>query len=288
MKNNLDRFIKHLDIACGFSANTVKAYGYDLNSLLAFLSEKKATAWSAVTRDLLLNYFSTLKRAKIAPASLQRKAVCFNTFFEYLINNNSLSSNPARDLVPGRQGRSLPHVLTQQQVNHLIETASRTPKTGLRDAAIIETLYSSGIRVSELAGLKVGQLEGESLRIRGKGNKDREVYIGKPAYLAILKYLGSLPKNKQKSDRIFALGVRSVQRIFEQASAIAGLDPAATPHTLRHSYATHLLEGGADLRTIQDLLGHSSIATTQIYTHVANEKKRKEYIKAHPRSSLRQ
>lgn len=286
MKNDLDRFIDHLEIARGFSPNTVKAYGYDLTSLLTFLPEKNVTTWSAVTRDLLLDYFSTLKKSKISSASLQRKAVSFNTFFEYLINNNSLSSNPARDIVPGRQGRSLPRVLTQQQVNHLIETASKSPKTGLRDAAIIETLYSSGLRVSELAGLKVGQLEGESLRIRGKGNKDREVYIGKPAYLAILKYLGSLPKNKQKADRIFSLGVRSVQRILEQASALAGLDPAATPHTLRHSYATHLLEGGADLRTIQELLGHSSIATTQIYTHVANEKKRKEYIKAHPRSKI--
>lgn len=286
MKSVIFSFLHDLSIARGFSANTVKSYGYDLSSLLTFLSKKGVSTWSAVTRDHLLDYFSTLKKSKIAPASLQRKAVCFNTFFEYLINNNSLSANPARDLVPGRQGRSLPHVLTVAQVNLLIETASKAPKTGLRDAAVIETLYSSGLRVSELVGLKIGQLEGESLRIRGKGSKDREVYIGKPAYLAILKYLGSRPKEKSKNDLIFAMGPRSIQRILNHASTLAGTEPPATPHTLRHSYATHLLENGCDLRTIQELLGHSSIATTQIYTHVANEKKRKEYIKAHPRSKL--
>lgn len=286
MINIIESFLRHLSIARGFSSNTVKSYGYDLSSLLSFLTKKGITTWSSVSRDHLLDYFAALKKQKIKPASLQRKAVAFKTFFEYLQNNNSISANRARDLVPGRQGRSLPHVLTIPQVNSLIAAASKVPKNGIRDAAIIETLYSSGLRVSELVNLKAGQLEGESLRIRGKGNKDREVYIGKPAYLAILKYLGSLHQNKQKADRIFALGVRSVQRILNQASSLSGLDPAATPHTLRHSYATHLLEGGADLRTIQELLGHSSIATTQIYTHVANEKKRREYIKAHPRSKF--
>jgi integrase/recombinase XerC len=286
MNEQIRSFLRHLEIARGFSLNTVKAYGYDLTSLLTFLTQKSITTWPTVTRDHLLDYFATLKKAKVKPTSLQRKAVAFNTFFEYLINNKSLTINPVRDLVPGRQGRSLPHVLTIAQVNALITAATKAPKTGLRDAAVIETLYSSGLRVSELVGLKIGQLEGESLRIRGKGNKDREVYIGKPAYLAVIKYLGSLAKERGKNDRIFALGSRSVQRILNQASTLAGTEPPATPHTLRHSYATHLLEGGADLRTIQELLGHSSIATTQIYTHVANEKKRKEYTKAHPRSKL--
>lgn len=286
MRSDISSFLRDLDLGRNFSTNTIKSYGYDLTSLLVFLASKGLTSWASITRENLLDYFAALKKVKAKPATLQRKAVAFNSFFEYLINNNSLSANPARDLAPGRQGLRLPHVLTIAQVNALISAAARDPKIGMRDSAIIETLYSSGLRVSELVQLKVGQLEGESLRVRGKGNKDREVYIGKPAYLAIIKYLGSLPANRKKSDRIFAISSRSAQRILRRASSLSGLEPPATPHTLRHSYATHLLEGGADLRTIQELLGHSSIATTQIYTHVASEKKRKEYIKAHPRSRL--
>lgn len=287
MNELLMKFLQHTEIVRGLSQNTLKSYKYDITSLLIWLQKNKIEIWPHVTKEILIDYFSALKRQGIKYTSMQRKAACFKAFFAYLKNNSTVSQNPAEDLTPGRQPRPLPRVLTLKQIDSLIAAATKNKKTGLRDAAIIETLYSSGMRISELVSLKIRNLDGESIRIKGKGSKEREVFIGRPAYLAIIKYLGSLQYKKGLNDYIFGIKDDMIQNIVSAASLLAGIDPPATPHTLRHSYATHLLENNCDLRTIQELLGHSSISTTQIYTHVANEKKRKEYYKAHPRSGLK-
>jgi site-specific recombinase XerD len=285
MNDSIVSYLQELEIAHGFAKNTVKAYAYDLGSLHEFLHQNQIQSWATVSREILLNYFAGLKKRGLKPASLQRKAVCFNSFFKYLFTSTKIKISPALYLFPSRAHRTLPHVLNEQQINSLISAAAAHSKTGLRDAAVIEMLYSSGLRVSELVQIRSNQLTGEVLRVRGKGSKEREVFVGKPAYLATIKYLGSL-QIKDKSNRIFSLTSRTIERILARTSLLANIDPAATPHTLRHSYATHLLAGGADIRVIQELLGHSNLSTTEIYTHLTNETKRREYIKAHPRSKL--
>lgn len=287
MKDSIRDYLKYLDIARNASTNTIKSYSSDLSSLLAFLWDSDVKEWTRVDRENIIDYFAFLKKAKANPSSMKRKAACFRSFFDYLKNKNGMSVNPADDMVTGRMGRKLPRLLSNKQIDLLISKAAESVKTGLRDVAIIETLYSSGMRISELVNLRVHQLDGESIRIKGKGNKEREIYIGKPAHLAVIKYLGSLPCPKKNKDDIFDISISLIQKLLKRVSVSCGIYPPASPHTLRHAYATHMLENGCDLRTIQELLGHSSIATTQIYTHVANEKKRKEYFKAHPRSVIK-
>lgn len=281
----LTAFYQELDIAKGFAKNTVKSYAYDLGALHNYLHNLRVDSWAAVTRNMLIAYFAELKLKGLKSITLQRKAVCFGTFFNYLIVQKRIIINPANNIFPSKTKRTLPQVLTEQQINRLLEVASESPKTALRDVAIIETLYSSGLRVSELTQLHANQLSGENLRVMGKGSKEREVFIGKPAYLAIIKYLGSQNLIGRNS-RIFSFTSRTIQRVLNNASKKAQIDPPATPHTLRHSYATHLLAGGADIRIIQELLGHEHLATTEIYTHVAHETKKREYKKAHPRNNL--
>lgn len=277
-------FLDYLELEKGLSSTSVKAYHTDLKLFIDYLKSKDVLSWDSVRNEHIKNYFVYLMRKDTKRSSLQRKAVAIRSLFDHLIETRNFRDNPAKRLTLSRSEKDLPHVLSQKQIDSMINEVSKNTKYGLRDSAIIETLYSSGLRISEFISLKVSQLDDENIKIKGKGNKERIVFLGKPAAMAINKYLYSLPRPKKKADEVFGLKQRMIQYILNKASKAAGIDPPATPHTLRHSYATHLLDNGCDLRTIQELLGHSSIATTQVYTHVANERKRREYIKSHPRS----
>jgi site-specific recombinase XerD len=283
MYTAIESFLQFIDLARGRAQLTLAAYRSDLDLFHDFLIDRQVNDWSAVTQTLLLEYFQQLKRHRSQPATMRRKAVTLRLFFAYLKNNNSITVDPTKELHLSRVHKDLPDTLTIEQVERLIAAAKHSrSKTSLRDTAIIEVLYSSGLRVNELAGLTQRQIQGDTLRVRGKGNKEREVYIGRVAQAALQSYLTSLPRPPRGP--LFGLRPRMIQYLLNRYSAAAGLDPAATPHTLRHSFATHMLDAGSDLRTIQDLLGHSSIATTQIYTHVSKDKKREEFFTTHPRS----
>jgi len=251
------------------------------------INNNNAFDWSDLARSQVLDYFESLrKHDNFKPATLQRKAAALRLFLDYLVTQGVLSTNPAKGLQVAKFQRSLPKVLTLQEVDKLLKMASQSPNTGLRDVAIIELLYSSGVRISELLSLTVDQIDGDFLRVTGKGGKPREVFIGEFARVAVYKYLASCNPPKSNADPIFDITRSWAFKLLARYSHLGGISPAASPHTLRHSFATHMLENNGDLRAIQELLGHSSIVTTQIYTHVSKEKKRREYIKSHPRSKL--
>jgi integrase/recombinase XerC len=284
----VDDFLKHLRGARNLSKHTLRAYAGDLRRFTQFLGGEAAIAAGRVDVPALRRYLATLAAARRAKSSTARSLACLRTFFSFLERRRIVASNPAADLRGPRKERRLPGVLDEKDVEKLLDAAG-----GRRNRALLETLYAGGLRVSEAVGLDVADatLEGGLVRVReGKGSKERLAPIGRPAVRAIEAWLDERRRISNNGGALFVndrggrIDVRTARRIVAAAAKAAGLGRRVTPHTLRHSFATHLLDRGCDLRSVQELLGHENVTTTPIYTHVSVGRLKQVYESAHPRA----
>jgi integrase/recombinase XerC len=299
LEQGLAEFLTHLGLEKNASDKTVKSYREDLTQALAFARDrvKKGSVDPADWNTRLLRAFvSWLHEQGYAKATVARRLAAVRSFGRFLCRQGVLSVNPAQALRGPRQDRKLPHFLTQPDVQRLLVAPPDTDWSGRRDRAILETLYSAGIRVSELVGLDLADmnLNDGVITVRGKGKRERLALLGPAAVSAVDRWLADrsvlLHKSGREAAAVFLnksggrLTARSVGRLLASRLRQAGLDSRTTPHTLRHSFATHMLDAGADIRGVQELLGHKSLTTTQVYTHVSTQRLRDSYHKAHPRS----
>jgi integrase/recombinase XerC len=291
----IERFLRYLDVERDVSPHTLKGYREDLESLAVYLSDDsgKPPAPGGIDPLDLRQYISDLHEAGYARTSISRRLASLRSFFRFAQREGIVDSNPAKPLRNPRKQRQLPHFMTSDEVERLLLAPDSHQRMGARDLAILETMYSTGVRVSELVGLNLADVELDEgvARVRGKGRRERYAPLGSFAVGAIRRWLEHRHEEKlERDDAIFVnrlgsrLSTRSVGRMLEKYLAKAGLDRRTTPHTLRHSFATHLLDRGADIRSVQELLGHRSLVTTQVYTHLTTATLRKAYEKAHPRA----
>ena len=297
---NLAEFLDYLRIEKNRSENTLRSYQTDLELLMEFLTNKGVSDWNKSTTDLIKEWVIDLKRKHISNTTIARRISSVKVFFGFLVKRNLIEINPTLKLISPKLNKVLPNVLGQKQAEQLltqaanIEVEEEIEEVRIRDYAILEVLYSTGIRVSELVGLNLEDINFSNLTLKvlGRGRKERIVPFGIPARDAIDKYLDE-SRNKFNNKNINALflgqrgnrlNVRQVRRILNKAMAQIENGKEISPHDLRHSAATHMLEAGADLRIVQELLGHSSLATTQKYTHVTIERLREVFANAHPRA----
>jgi integrase/recombinase XerD len=290
-------FVTHVRVEKGLSANTVSAYRRDLIKFEAF-AKKRKLALEAVSRDDLVDFLAGLYREKLESRTVARQLVTLRNFFRYAQIQDLISTDPSANLESPKIRRSLPGYLRLEEVERLLTQPDANAALGLRDRAMLEVLYSTGLRVSELVGLRVGDLDSKAgcVRCIGKGDKERIVPVGRKALAMVEKYLEQarpeiLRQAKALNNaalfvnkRGVALSRVGVWKILSGYGRRAGLRVALTPHMLRHSFATHLLERGADLRSVQLMLGHADISTTQIYTHVVEERLKQIYKAHHPRA----
>ena len=292
-------FLQYLKIERNCSALTIKSYGEDIDSILEYFRDFGGgiPAVGDVTIANLRGYVAYLHECEYSRATMARRLACLRSLFRYCCREQLAATNPAKALRTPRAGRRLPHFLATEQVAQLLEAPPANQPMGLRDRAILETLYTAGLRVAELAALNVESWDRDAdiLRVIGKGRKERVAPVGRYAAVALSRWLevrspdpgasathqGAMFLNKRGR----RLTTRSVGRLLEKYIRQTGLDRLTTPHTLRHSFATHLLDGGADLRSVQELLGHKSLTTTQIYTHVSTKRLRETYEKSHPHAA---
>ena len=304
MQKAIEDFLQHLVVERGFSQHTLDAYRNDLGQFSDFLKERlngasdQEDVWLRVDLDLLNDYIADLRgRRGYRDTTTARKVAAIKSFFTFLAQNGVIEEPPTESLGSPRVGRSLPKYLTEDEVDLLLKEADKTGTAeGQRDANILELLYATGLRVSELVSLNVQDIDFEESYIRcwGKGSKERIVYAHDKALNGLQDYLStsrmSLVGSNKDETALFVnhrgerLTRQWVWNILKTYSKRAGIDRKITPHTLRHSFATHLLQKGASLRHVQELLGHSSISTTQVYTHLTSEHLREEYEKSHPRA----
>lgn len=289
MNELLESFIKHLSNERNYSEHTVKAYRGDLENFRDFLLKEEKEIEDADIATINA-YVSTLY-GKNSPSSVERKVSAIRSFFSYLVRKGLATQNPAKLVRTPKKEKHLPVFLSVDEVFNLVDVKdSEKNPLRVRDRAILELLYSSGLRVSELAGATLADLSmGEAImRVRGKGNKERIVPVGSKALSALGEYLDIRGTLKPASDRIFlnsrggGITTRSLARIIKKYGLVSGISKNVSPHVLRHSFATHLLAGGADLRAIQEMLGHASLSTTQRYTHLSVERIMEVYDKTHP------
>jgi integrase/recombinase XerD len=290
-------FITHVRVEKGLSANTVSAYRRDLMKFEAFAKKRQLTL-EAVSRDDLVDFLAGLYREKLESRTVARQLVTLRNFFRYAQIQDLIATDPSANLESPKLRRSLPGYLRLEEVERLLAQPDPNTTLGLRDRAMLEVLYSTGLRVSELVGLRVGDLDGKSgcVRCIGKGDKERIVPVGRKALASVEKYLQEGRPEMLRhakavnstalfvNNRGVALSRVGVWKILSAYGRRAGLRVALTPHMLRHSFATHLLEHGADLRSVQLMLGHADISTTQIYTHVVEERLKQIYKAHHPRA----
>ena len=291
----ISSFLTHVRVEKGLSANTISAYRRDLMKFDAF-AQKRKLSLEAVSRDDLVDFLAGLYRQKLESKSVARHLVTLRNFFRYAQIQDVIPADPSIDLESPKIRRSLPGYLRLEEVDRLLLQPDANTPLGLRDRAMLEVLYSTGLRVSELTGLRVNDLDSKvgCVRCIGKGDKERIVPVGKKALGMVDKYLrDARPQLLGKALGTPALFVNrrgralsrvGVWKILSGYGRRAGLRQALTPHMLRHSFATHLLERGADLRSVQLMLGHADIATTQIYTHVVEERLKQIYKAHHPRA----
>ena len=295
MDKLLDEYLNYLTVERGLSHNTIEAYSHALTEFVRFLEDAGAASWKQVDQDHCFLYLVSLRKAGKAPASQEQALAAIRGFFRFALAEGRLGSDPTVNLEGPKKGLSLPRVLTVNQVDRLLSAPNVTTVTGLRDRAMLELLYAAGLRVGELVGLTLEELDMRHsyLRTRGKGNKERIVPVGGQAVLWLTAYLrdgrGKLAKSVQQphlflNRRGKPLTRQWVWKLVAKYAAQAQLPDWVSPHVLRHSFATHLLMGGADLRSVQAMLGHADISTTQIYTHLSCGHLKSVYDKYHPRA----
>ncbi len=293
MEEQVRHFLVYMTAERNFSPLTIALYKREIEEFGAFLKSQGLESWGQADRTVARRYLAMLASQGKAKASMARRVAELHSFYRFMLREGLLAENPLVALKAPKADKKLPEFLSVEETVALLSIPDVTTALGLRDRAILELLYASGMRVSELIGLKTGDVtpsSGEAL-VWGKGAKERIVLVGRPALEALEVYLrDGRPKllGQKQSTAVFVnrmgqpFSVRGVQRLLDDASQAAGLARNITPHTLRHTFATHLLDGGADLRMVQELLGHSSVSTTQIYTHVTQAHARRIYLDTHP------
>lgn len=329
-------FLSYLKYEKHFSGHTAKCYGADMEQFMDFLLVAAGTGsdghgddqtnnpWASVPGgvatatetkqqtsleqlvlqadvDTIRRYMAALSEKQYSKSTTARKLATLRSFYKFLVKRNYVSNNPVTTIKTPKQDKKLPRFLEYEEVQRLLAAPPTNTWLGSRDRAILETLYSTGMRVSEIVSLNINDVDflGEVIHVRGKGKKERISPIGSSALQAIQHYLEFRNRRMQNDSNfdpkvLFAnkhgqrLSTRSVRRKTDKYLLQAGLDPKISPHTLRHSFATHMLNNGADLRSVQELLGHQSLSTTQIYTHVTTSRMKEVYDKAHPRSETQE
>ncbi len=318
----IHEFLDYLNFEKHFSAHTAKCYNADLVQYCDFLTSQSrqhsdsASSWSltqpssglatqtetrleqliiSATTEDVRSYMVVLNDKQYSPSTTARKLATLRSFYKFLVKRSYITGNPVTAVRTPKQEKKLPKFLEYEDVKRLLETPPADNWLGARDRAIMETLYSTGIRVSELTGLNIEDVDflSEVIHVRGKGKKERIAPVGSSALQSIQSYMEFRNRRAQSNSNFDSrvlfvnkhgkrLSTRSVRRKMDKYLKLAGLDPAISPHTLRHSFATHMLNGGADLRSVQELLGHQSLSTTQIYTHLTTSKLKEVYDHAHP------
>ena len=299
MQEVFNRYINYLEAERNASPYTVRNYTSDLlgskniKGFFAFLTEKGIETLDKADRSLLRDYLAYLVEQGLVKASIARKLSAIRSFYRYLVREEILPVNPVQETSSPKLDKRLPSFLTTEEITRLLEAPDLTNPQGQRDRVFMELLYASGLRVSELVGLNLEQvnLDTREIRVWGKGAKERMVLMGEPAARALIAYLNNGRQKllgEKRSSALFLnryggrLTERSIQSILEEYAHLAGIGKRVYPHMLRHTFATHLLDGGADLRVVQELLGHASLSSTQIYTHVSKSQAKKVYLSAHP------
>lgn len=296
LTEQVEDYLRYSQIERGLSANTITSYRQDLTAFINFLKKEHLKTWP--TKALDIDAFLAQQRdLNKATSSISRLISSLRKFYQWLVRQNIQKINPMLEIDSPKKRRSLPVALTVDEINHLLEQPNTNKKLGLRDRALLETLYATGIRVSELINLKFNDLHEELklIKVFGKGSKERLIPISEVALSWIDSYKEKVRdplilKVGQNSDFIFlnsrgtALTRQAVWQIIKKYCNMAGIQKNVTPHTLRHTFATHLLENGADLRVVQEILGHSDISTTQIYTNLSQKHILQVYAKTHPRT----
>jgi integrase/recombinase XerD len=291
-------FVAHLEFERGLSRNTMEAYRADLLQFGEFLGERGRTALTARPVDVadFLASLTGADGATASPATVNRKSACLRSFYRHLRREELLDGDPTANLASPRRSRRLPHVLTRAEVARLLEQPRGTEPLDLRDRALLELMYACGLRASEAIDLEVTDLDLDELVLRahGKGSKERLIPVGRTAAEAVRVYLSrgrSRLVGAAVESRLFvnyrggALTRQGLYKIVRRHANAAGLADKMSPHTLRHSFATHLLAGGCDLRAVQEMLGHADVTTTQLYTHLSSERLKDVYFRAHPRAT---
>jgi integrase/recombinase XerD len=290
----LDQFLHYLTVEKGLAQKTLEAYRHDLNRFLSHLEERRIDDVQRVTKLDVRAFLLLLRGRKLSNKTIVRNLVAIRTFFRFLTHEGKLESNPVEDLESPQLAQTLPDILSVEEVEHLLETPKPQTLLGIRDRSMLEMLYATGMRVSELVNLQMNQLnlEGGYVLLFGKGSKERAVPLGAEAIKWVSHYLkGTRQRLSKGKESPFLFLNRSGRKMSRQAfwkkikmsGRRAGIRKKITPHLLRHSFASHLLARGADLRSVQMLLGHSDISTTQIYTHVTGERLKQVHKRHHPR-----
>ncbi|MDP2931153.1 MAG: site-specific tyrosine recombinase XerD [Chloroflexota bacterium] len=301
MKEAVDSFLTYLEVEKGFSGNTIEAYRNDLSQMVTFTegeAAKRGTSpsWAGFNRQTMLSYILQLKERGYAATTQARKVAAAKSFFNFMVDEGKIKSNPTENVGSPKVGKSLPKPISISWVRRLLEQpAKMSTLEARRDKAMLELLYASGMRVSELVSLNAGDVDTQDGYVRcfGKGHKERLIPIHQKAAASVAEYTRDVRPQlaRGKNDSALFLNPRGErltrqgfwQKVKEYAKA-ANLDTKISPHTLRHSFATHMLSGGADLRSVQELLGHANISTTQVYTRLTTEHIRRTYDKSHPRA----
>lgn len=296
-RDNIEDFLDHLRDGRRLSDNTVAAYGRDLDQFADFLDRAGVDDLSVVDHKLLRSFLANQQARGYARSTVARRCACVRGFYHFLIESGAVETDPSTTLSFKIKGRKLPRFLTERETGAMIDEQQQDLELARRDKAIIETLYATGIRVGELCSLKLCDVDLEALCVRvvGKGDKERVALLGNPAARALALYIdcerpGLIERSGYAGDAVFLgkrgspIDQRQVRRIVEREASRISAGDNVSPHTFRHSFATHMLAHGADLRSVQELLGHKNVATTQIYTHLTTDEIRKAYDKSHPHS----
>ncbi len=298
MEELLKRYVRHLELERSISPLTVRNYTGDIQGFLDFLGNNGVDSLDKVNRSTMRLYLGWLHEKGIARASISRKLSALRSFYRYLARENLVDAEPLLTLSSPKLEKRLPTFLTHEEVARLIEAPDALTPHGLRDRAILELLYAAGLRVSEIVALDLKDIDlgSRQIVVWGKGSKERMVLMGRPAAEALKLYLdlGRIKLEGKAYTQAFFLNrfgeriaERRIQHLIKKYAQQAGLEMRVFPHIMRHTFATHLLDGGADLRVVQDLLGHARLSSTQVYTHVTLSQIRRKYLAAHPRSSTR-
>jgi len=293
MQEVFNKYVNYLEAEKNASRYTVRNYTTDLLGFFNFLKTKGISSLQEVDKHVLRDYLSYLMEEGIVKASIARKLSAIRSFYRYLLREGMVTTNPVASTSSPKLDKRLPSFLTPEEMVRLLQAPGLSTPQGLRDRGLIELLYASGLRVSELVNLDMERVNFDTneIRVWGKGSKERMVLMGKPAADALRTYLSQgRPKllGDKRSSALFVnryggrLIARRVQRILGKYASLAGINKRVYPHLLRHTFATHLLDGGAGLRVVQELLGHASLSSTQIYTHVTKSQAKKVYLSAHP------
>jgi integrase/recombinase XerD len=296
MRRQVDEFLRFIAVERGYSDHTIAAYRNDLTQFLTYLADERISSWTDVERAHILNYILYLKMREYAPSTIARKVAAVKAIFHFLVADGVLQHDPTTAVDSPQVDRHLPRPLSREEMARLLAgPAKSNGPRAVRDQALIELMYATGMRASEVIGLDVDavDLESGTVRCMGKGNKERLLPLHERAREALSDYLENSRSRLLHGRDETALFVNRLGKplsrqglwlIIKQRAAAAGIEREVTPHTLRHSFATHMLDGGAGLREVQQLLGHAHISSTQIYTEVSTRRKREAYDKAHPRA----